>query len=698
MKIFFSHSSTDKPLLRELKKNLAPGLQEWIDEREIEWGADLEGSIRDAVVNSDLFIVLLSDKALDSKWVKNELEWASKKEEDEESIFVLPILLPEMNKDRIPKGINRRLFLTLNDSEESSVKSLAEKINYRILKILVKRNDSRDHDLLEAKNLSIEAKSRVEKYIGCSEKIENINNLKTRKQLTKVLDSASKLIYVVVGAPQIYQHDLQILEGMSMGGVYRATHPFSANKSAHNLLSVQFRAYTQAQILAARRGVVIKRLYILPSESVADLSDLEEKHLYEINKENIESKITYLSNIPPSDQGEDFVVFDDNLLGVAVPKKGEMYGSEYRYSIDSDSEIIETYQEYFDLLFDHATPLEDILKDDEHAFRNDLSLHSEYQYNVNEPAFVLQTPVFIHGKQANRLMIVLRTAGCAYDKNNMGCTMCDFKRHAAKPSEINSDVLTHQLNYSLNQATFGTNEVSQVDLLTLGSFLHDNEVPVEFRHKTFERFARIDGLKKIVIESRSPYINEKKLLSLKKLLREDQILEIGLGVESSNELIRNDILRKNLSDTEIMRVINTCADTNVEFLGYLLIGSMTLSENDAVQDAIDSANYLADLCKVKNVKFRIAFEPIFITHGTELEEMYIQGNYKLISLWAVVDVIRSTSHLGTIFVGLSDEGLSSYRTPSGCPKCTGNIKLAIERFNGSQSLSEFEGLSCECQA
>ena len=124
---------------------------------------------------------------------------------------------------------------------------------------------------------------------------------------------------------------------------------------------------------------------------------------------------------------------------------------------------------------------------------------------------------------------------------------------------------------------------------------------------------------------------------------------------------------------------------------------MTLTEDEAVQDAIKSANYVANLCNSKNVKFRIAFEPVFITHGTELEKMYLEGNYSLINLWRVIDVIKSVSHLGTIFVGLSDEGLSSNRTPSGCPLCTEDLREAIERFNGNQSVKEFEGLSCKCQ-
>jgi radical SAM enzyme (TIGR01210 family) len=693
MKIFLSHSSIHKPLLRELKRNLAPGLQEWLDERELEWGANLEFSIKDAVKNSDLFVIFLGQDALTSEWVMRELQWASEREQIENSIFVLPILMPGVKREQIPDTVSERLFLTLSDHEESSVKSLSDKINLRILHILIKRISR--PEFLKFEDVSAITQSRLDNYISCYKKIEFIRNPRAKEQLIRILDTASKLTYVIVGAPRIYQHDSEILAGMNAGDIYRATHPFKANKKAHYVKSVQFQTYTKAQIQAANRGASIKRLYILPSESFDDLTESEKNHLYDISKETkIDSRIIYLSNIPNDDLGEDFVIFDNSLLGVAIPKRGEMLGSEYRYSIDSNADIIEKYKRYFDTLFNGASLLKDYLNSADivpvPGFVSKIK-------NARQPAFILQNAVSVNGRETQRLMIVLRTSGCAYDQNNMGCAMCDFKRHAVNRDMINSDVLMEQLEYSLEQAIFSPDDVSQIDLLSLGSFLHNNEVPEEFRILAFQKFSTIKGLKKIVIESRSPYIQSKSLLSLKNLLREDQILEIGLGIESSDEFIRNNVLRKNLSNTEIRRVVDICAKTGVEFLTYLLIGSMTLTEDEALQDAINSANYIANLCNSKNVKFRVAFEPVFITHDTELEKMYLEGNYSLINLWRVIDVIKSVSHLGSIFVGLSDEGLSSNRISSGCPLCTDDVREAIERFNGSQSVKEFEGLICECQ-
>lgn len=312
------------------------------------------------------------------------------------------------------------------------------------------------------------------------------------------------------------------------------------------------------------------------------------------------------------------------------------------------------------------------------------------------PAFQRQTWANIDGVTSRRLMIVLRTSGCAYDRNNKGCSMCDFKRHAIPEDMATDKALMAQLEYALGEADLQDGNGWQLDLLTLGSFLHDVEVSPEFRAQSFMRLAQIPELKKIVIESRAPYIKEDVLKELRQFLRTDQILEIGLGVESSDEYVRNTMLNKSLLGSDITKTIDTCVASGTEFLAYLLIGSMGLSEEQAIDDAVKSAKYIHELCEARTLKFRIAFEPIFITQNTVLEEMYEKGEYQLVNLWSVAEVVKRTSGFANIFVGLSDENLSKERVSSGCNKCTDTLRAALEQFNGSQNLMDIREIACDC--
>jgi radical SAM enzyme (TIGR01210 family) len=675
MKIFVSHSSGQKSIVKDVAAKLHPKFQSWIDEREMHPGP-LSEELKEAIHDSDIFMLYISKESLKSSWVEQEIEWAV----SDNSLIILPIILPKIKYKDIPPKIKELHYLELRGFDDACIDALSKQINDKIIVILCRG----------FVNYKIASKN-----ISTDEIIDAEKNPGIKKYLIKARENTSNLIYKIVGVLEIYVHDEDVVKHLQKNETYKATHPFIANKLAHDGYwgTIKFKSYIETQKQAVLRGAIIKRLYFLPNKSYIDkISQKEKEHLYEINETSIESRIVYADSITNNDFADDFVIFNDKLIGIAIPKKGEMLGSEYHYVMNEESEkIIKDYNDHFDKLFRFAEPLSDFI----HKINN--KNDSQTQIDLQRPAFWVKTLASFDKKSIQRLMIVLRTSGCAYDKNNSGCTMCDFKHHAVNRSQINNQILMNQLEYALEQINLDSDEDFQIDLLTLGSFLNDKEISIEFRKNSFKKFAEIQKLKKILIESRSEYITESRLTELKNLLRSDQILEIGLGVETSNEKIRNQVLKKNLLDPDIRRVMNLCAKTNVNFLSYLLIGSMGLTEEAAVGDAINSANYIASLCKKKNVEFRIAFEPVFITQQTKLEELYLKGDYKLINLWSVIDVIKATYHLGTIFVGMNDEGLSNDRKPSGCDECTNNLREAIEQFNATQNIRVFDELKCTCQ-
>ena len=59
MRIFFSHSSRDKALLRELRGYLPPWISSWIDEDELLFGSDLDTSLK-RTIDEDVDYVVLS--------------------------------------------------------------------------------------------------------------------------------------------------------------------------------------------------------------------------------------------------------------------------------------------------------------------------------------------------------------------------------------------------------------------------------------------------------------------------------------------------------------------------------------------------------------------------------------------------------------------------------------------------------------
>ena len=96
-KIFLSHTSSDKPFVRKLAADLRNnGHTVWIDEAEINIGDSLIGKIREGLDNVDYVAAVLSEKSIESEWVKRELDIASNREIKEKKVMVLPILIEEV--------------------------------------------------------------------------------------------------------------------------------------------------------------------------------------------------------------------------------------------------------------------------------------------------------------------------------------------------------------------------------------------------------------------------------------------------------------------------------------------------------------------------------------------------------------------------------------------------------------------------
>jgi len=107
MKVFLSHSSSDKERIREIAKYLASeGIGYWLDEAEIKIGESLIEKVSSGLYEADLILAFLSWNSVTSEWVKKELSLAMTREIAERRVAVLPVLLepcvlPQFLRDRL---------------------------------------------------------------------------------------------------------------------------------------------------------------------------------------------------------------------------------------------------------------------------------------------------------------------------------------------------------------------------------------------------------------------------------------------------------------------------------------------------------------------------------------------------------------------------------------------------------------------
>lgn len=134
-KVFLSHSSADKASYVEY---VADKLIEKVgnhnvvyDKYTFEEGMETISEINTHLKDTDLFVLFISDKALESDWVKSELETANKLMEASKLERIYPIIIDrniEYSDKRIPKWMQERYNIKLVSRPSKSVQLIKERM------------------------------------------------------------------------------------------------------------------------------------------------------------------------------------------------------------------------------------------------------------------------------------------------------------------------------------------------------------------------------------------------------------------------------------------------------------------------------------------------------------------------------------------------------------------------------------------
>lgn len=109
--VFLSHSSVDKPRVRELFDGLkALGLRVFLDERELHVGDSLYSTLNDALAASDYVVFCISRATVESGWVQREVAGSLATQIKTRQKTVLPVLLDDV---AIPKLLSDLIWLDM---------------------------------------------------------------------------------------------------------------------------------------------------------------------------------------------------------------------------------------------------------------------------------------------------------------------------------------------------------------------------------------------------------------------------------------------------------------------------------------------------------------------------------------------------------------------------------------------------------
>jgi radical SAM enzyme (TIGR01210 family) len=227
-----------------------------------------------------------------------------------------------------------------------------------------------------------------------------------------------------------------------------------------------------------------------------------------------------------------------------------------------------------------------------------------------------------------------------------------------------------------------------VKIFTSGSFLDPNEVQAVVRKEILSVLSK--RVEKISVESRPEYITEKTLSEIDTSVQ-PALFEIGVGLETSNDTIREKTINKGFSFADYKTAAKLLKKHHVGVKTYVLMKPPFVTEKEALEDCLHTIQDTASYTDV------VSLNPVNVQRNTVVDYLWKRNQYRPPWLWSVVEFLKQSKKMTDALVKCDVVGGGSYRGPHNCGKCDRAFLDAIAQFSLSQKTSVFNDLHCDCK-
>lgn len=286
-------------------------------------------------------------------------------------------------------------------------------------------------------------------------------------------------------------------------------------------------------------------------------------------------------------------------------------------------------------------------------------------------------------KIIDAFVIIFRTRGCSWALNS-GCSMCGYFNDSMWENVSNNDLLTQ-----FNTAMKSYSGQKFVKIFTSGSFLDDKEINPNVRKEIFGKL--IETVDKVSVESRPEFITDGKLSEIKEGFK-SKTFEVGLGLETASDFIREHCLNKGFTFNDYKKAAKTLKKHNIKLKTYVLIKPPFLTEKESINDAINTVD------KIKTITDTVSFNPTNVQRNTLVNFLWQRKQYRPAWLFSVTEILKESRKItGDVKIKCDIAGGGSIRGVHNCKSCDRKFLNAIAEFSLSQDVNIFNGLDCDCK-
>jgi len=298
----------------------------------------------------------------------------------------------------------------------------------------------------------------------------------------------------------------------------------------------------------------------------------------------------------------------------------------------------------------------------------------------------------LDGKIVKRLIIHLYSSGCSWVGQTGGCSMCGFYAGTSTNQPITKENYSQQIRTALKD--YNLSEFPIVGIYNAGNLLSEKEVPTDALAEICSIIAQEPNVKRVLVESKLEYIDPDKFKEMQRLLGDIKI-ELGIGVETMNEKVRDLCINKPFPNALLEKKVELLHSIGVIPKAYLLLKPPFLTEQEAIDDIVNSVKALRELGVNK-----IDCESMTIQKHTIVEELWNRDMYRVPWLWSLISMIdRTTTKDQTpVYITPFRYIVSSLDSPRNCSVCTDSVADAIFDYQkGLLPKDELVKLTCDCK-
>jgi len=237
--------------------------------------------------------------------------------------------------------------------------------------------------------------------------------------------------------------------------------------------------------------------------------------------------------------------------------------------------------------------------------------------------------------------IIFRTCACSWARSDSsGCTMCGYFNDRG-PESIDQKQILHQMGYAVKKHMSKLEEIQKqgkkttLKIFSSGSFFDDSEFHPNTREELIKIAVKLPSITNILAETRSEYVQSARLNPIVEIC-DEKPFELGIGMESSNDYIRQVLINKGVTSKQLKNSIEIAHRHNCKVKTYLLLKPPFLTEKIAIRDAIqsikDAVSWGAD---------SISLNPVNVQAYTLTEYLFNLKKYRPPWIYSVIAVLQN---------------------------------------------------------